>query len=153
MVLLMRILLIFISIIILASCARLHHVQFGDMDFSEGKFRPFEIMLSETGVSVRDIAAIAKIPVRRNKRASRAAEIIHFVILLTQTGPKTGNLVFSDKYADIIAEEILRKCPSGDITGLVAIRESRRYPVISGEIVKIKGYCREEKNIGERNDS
>ena len=33
------------------------------------------------------------------------------------------------------------ECPSGKLTGLMSVRESRKYPVISGEIVKVTGYC------------
>ena len=48
---------------------------------------------------------------------------------------------FNDKYADQLARDIYKRCPSGRITGLLAIREMNKYPVVSGEIIKVKGYC------------
>ena len=60
-------------------------------------------------------------------------------------GPRTGARVFSDSYMDKITEEVYKKCPSGNITGLTSTRETARYPVITGEIAKITGYCIETK--------
>ena len=55
-------------------------------------------------------------------------------------GPKTGNPVFDDTYSDALAEMLL-KCPSGQISGLVSVRESAHYPIVSGEVIKLVGYC------------
>jgi hypothetical protein len=35
----------------------------------------------------------------------------------------------------------MKACPSLRIHNLIVVRETQRYPVISGEIVKIKGEC------------
>ena len=63
------------------------------------------------------------------------------VIALTQFGPQTGEPTFSDDWADGMVEQLLHVCPSGQVTGLSARREAMKYPVISGELVTIKGYC------------
>ena len=62
-------------------------------------------------------------------------------IIALQTGPKTGKPVFTEKYSDKIIHELRTECPSGRITGLTMVRETAEYPVVSGEIVKVVGYC------------
>jgi hypothetical protein len=56
--------------------------------------------------------------------------------------------VFVANYADHLEVKLKQQCPSGRITGVMGIRESREYPVIKGEIVKVKAFClryKEEK--------
>ena len=61
-------------------------------------------------------------------------------------GPRTGEPVWSsDTYADKVYLGLYEKCPSGQITGLTSIREINKYPVVSGEIVKITGFCLKKK--------
>lgn len=96
-------------------------------------------MVSETGVSAEEIGAIA-----HNAGRSAAAQNIKFIsdiVALFQMGPRTGKPVYNASYARNVIEMVYEKCPSGKITGLMSIRETRSYPVISGEIVKITGYC------------
>ena len=66
------------------------------------------------------------------------------IIALFQMGPKTGNPVFNPAYSDNLILKLRTLCPSGRITGLTSIRETNKYPVISGEIVKLTGYCFKE---------
>lgn len=132
--------LILFSSFFLMSCAQLHHVQIGDID-SHPDFaqKPFEIKISEVGVSTEEISAIANHFGRSN--AARNIKGVADVVSLFQMGPRTGSPVYTKDYAKGLLEVLYEKCPSGNITGLMSIRETRKYPVISGEIVKVTGYC------------
>ncbi len=124
--------------ILLSSCAIKHHVQVGDIERVPGKkLVPFKLLVSQTGVNLKEGASIISGITRDNGRASQAAEIIS----LFQMGPRTGQLVFNEKYADVVPKLITAKCPSGKVTGLLMLRETNKYPVVSGEIIKITGYC------------
>lgn len=125
----------------LSGCAILHHAQIGDIDQTGGKkLRPFDVKVSETGVSIDEAIAISKHFAGKND-AKNLGEI-GTIIGYFQMGPSTGEHVYNDTYAQDLLAAIYKKCPSGQVTGLMAIRESRKYPVISGEIVKITGYCK-----------
>lgn len=107
---------------------------------------PFEIKMSEMGVSAEEIGALAK---ATNSRGGDNVAGAAAILSLFQTGPRTGNPVYDERYAEKLVYEIHQKCPSGRVSGLMSIREFRKYPVISGEIVKVTGYCakdRVEKN-------
>ena len=132
--------LIFASVLI-QSCAWLHHVQVGEID-NDSKFalRPFELKVSEIGVNLEEAGKVAQ-ALNGSKTGRRDVGQAASYIQLFQQGPRTGNPVFSESYAKNIVNDLYKECPSGKITGLMSIRETRKYPVISGEIVKIKGYC------------
>ena len=120
-------------------CAQLHHVQVGDIDNSPGYVRrPFDIKVSESGVNLREAAQIVG---AFDRKAGEGAEKIAAIIGLFQTGPRTGNAVYVKDYAKNLIEVVYQKCPSGRVTNLNSIRETRKYPVVSGEIVKITGIC------------
>jgi len=122
------------------SCAQLHHVQVGDVD-SRPDFvaKPFEILVSETGINIGEAAGVSKAILNQNQH--RDAKNIAAFIGLFQMGPRTGNPVYVKDYAKNVIQVVYEKCPSGRVTGLMSIRETRKYPVVSGEIVKIKGFC------------
>lgn len=126
-------------------CAVLHHVQIGDIDNLKGlQRRPFEIKVSETGVNIKEVGNVAKAISRSKKRNKDIDDALGFIGLF-QMGPRTGQPVFDDSYAKNILIDLYRECPSGKITNLTSIREMRKYPVISGEIVKITGTCTTNK--------
>lgn len=123
----------------LTGCAVLHHVQLGDIDDrSRGKL--IDLKVSETGINLKEAAAIAKYAMRSKAREISAVENI---VSAFQMGPRTGNMVFDEKYADQLVELLSATCASGKITNLMTVRESAKYPVVSGEIIKIKGTCNE----------
>jgi hypothetical protein len=129
---------------LLSSCAIVHHVQVGDIESRTDSVRmPFEMKVSETGIDFREAGTITQ-AVASNQTGNQIKQILD-IIALFQMGPMTGAPVFDDKYADSLAKSIYTKCPSGDITGLVMIRETAKYPIISGEIMKIKGFCLQKK--------
>lgn len=122
----------------LSSCAILHHTQVGEID-NRKRGKPFELLVSETGVNIKEARDILK-ATSKSKQAKQMDDLAG-IISLFQMGPRTGNMVFDDSYADEILELIAQECPSGKVTGLNSIRETAKYPVVSGEIVKVTGYC------------
>ena len=124
----------------MASCAQLHHVQVGEIENRSGFVqKPFDIKISETGVSIQEAAGVAK--VLSSKQTNQEIQQVANVIAMFQMGPRTGNPVYVKDYAKNLILLIYEKCPTGQVTGLTSVRESRKYPVVSGEIVKITGYC------------
>jgi hypothetical protein len=100
----------------------------------------FEILVSETGINLQEASDIGKL-FTSDKKTKSDMQAINDIISAFQMGPRTGNMVFNDKYADVVVPALMNKCPSGRITGLMSIRETAKYPVVSGEIVKLIGYC------------
>jgi len=121
-------------------CAILHSAQIGEIDSQTVmKGEKFVINLTELGVDTDDaIGLAAAVGGKKNReKVQSAGEIIK----LFQTGPRTGYPVFRDGYSDGLMAAIKAKCPSGRVSGLISVRESADYGVISGEIVKLIGYC------------
>ena len=127
--------------LILSGCASLHSVQLGDID-SQTVLRgePFEIKVSELGLSTEDIAAIGE-ALAKNSGNAEEVGAVGDIIELFQMGPRTGNPTFSDDYTDNIRTILLQECPSGRVTGMMAIRETAKYPIVSGEIARLVGHC------------
>jgi hypothetical protein len=126
--------------IFLPGCAALHHVQIGEIDNRKAMHRkPIEIKVSEMGVDLNDVKAISNATM--GKQGSQQMNDALAIIQMFQMGPKTGAPVYSTDYVKNLGEELRATCPNGSLTGLMVVREMRKYPVISGEIVKIKGDC------------
>lgn len=124
-----------------SGCAVLHHVQIGEIDNrGEGKKVPFDVMVSETGINFQEAADVARV-FSRTRRSDKQLQMMEDIWRYAHVGTSTGNPVFVEDYARRMNEAILEKCPSGRITGLVSLRETAKYPVVSGEIVRVKGYC------------
>jgi hypothetical protein len=121
-------------------CAHLHQEELSDIDSSQGALQPFDIKVSGTGFSVSDGAEVASM-MATDQRAKDNIKTMRDIIEMTQMGPKTGDPTFNDDWADAVALKLLERCPTGRITGLNVRRETMDYPVISGEIVTVKGYC------------
>ena len=130
----------------LQGCAYVHHTQVGDVVSSKNFVSvPFEVLVSETGINIQEAGQIGK-AVIQDKNAGDNVAAVAAIIGLFQMGPRTGNPVYSgDTYADKIYYALYEKCPSGQITGLQSTRETSKYPVVSGEIVKIRGLCLQKK--------
>ncbi|NJL25858.1 MAG: hypothetical protein HC902_12270 [Calothrix sp. SM1_5_4] len=127
-------------LLLATGCAQLHHVQIGEIDNRPGYVKkPFDIKISETGVNLEEAAGVARAVL--DEKGKEAAQNVAAVIGLFQMGPRTGNPVYVKDYAKNLIQQIYEKCPSGNVTGLTSIRETRKYPVVSGEIVKVTGYC------------
>ncbi|MES1179095.1 MAG: hypothetical protein ABUL62_32575 [Myxococcales bacterium] len=128
------------AVALCSGCASMYNQQISDIDSTRGRLRPFEIQTNATGVNVHDGATVAR-AIASDEATRREASFLETVIALTQFGPQTGEPTFSDDWADGMVDQLLRVCPSGQVTGLSARREAMKYPVISGELVTIKGYC------------
>jgi hypothetical protein len=130
---------------LLSACAVLHKTQIGEIDNrSNHALVPFEIKVSETGVDMRQVTAIQR-SLFKDNRAANALGSAAAIISLFQMGPRTGYPVFTENYAKDLIYAIHTQCPSGMITGLMTVREMRKYPIVSGEIVKVRGYCLRNK--------
>jgi hypothetical protein len=128
--------------LLLAGCAQLHHVQLSDISnrTNSSSRKDIDIKLSETGVNLQEIADIAK-AFSRSEKSSQQIQEVQNIIALFQMGPVTGNPVYVENYWKGIPQMLEAECPSGRITGVTSIRETRKYPVVSGEIVRIKATC------------
>jgi hypothetical protein len=127
----------------LSGCMRAHQVQLGEVDAQAvERGQHFEILISETGVNLDEAAEVVKV-----FAGSRAEEVdqAQDIVEMFQMGPKTGNPVYDEGYADALFEALRAECPRGQISGLMSVRETAQYPVVSGEIVKVTGYCLEER--------
>ncbi len=120
----------------LCACATLHKTAIDEIDAQHGRLQPFEIHVSDTGLDAKALGAVASVAAR-SSRPSKVADIV----ALFEFGPKTGDPVFSDTFADHVVDEVLARCPSGRVTGLVSLRESAKYAVASGEVVTVRGFC------------
>ena len=120
-------------------CAILHRVQLSDIDNTPGMVKvPIEVKVSETGVDVKQIEDIAR--ATKSSGGEQTGDLAQ-MIQYFQMGPRTGAPVYTESYAQKVVYQLHTQCPSGRITGLSSIRETRDYSVIKGEIVKITGFC------------
>ena len=129
-------------LLVSSGCAVMHSTQLGDIDADTVmSSKPFEIKLSAVGVDAQEAAETAAAIAELSGGSGDAFETVGDIIALFQTGPKTGQPVFSEKYSDKIIHELRTECPSG-VTGLTMVRETADYSMVSGEIVKVTGYCK-----------
>jgi hypothetical protein len=129
----------------LSSCAVLYRVQVGEMESLPGySYQPFEIKVSELGFDMNRASNTVK--TYNNNKDNDLSKLLSFIALF-QMGPRTGLPVYNKDYAKNILQVIYKKCPSGQVTGLISIRENRDYNIISGEIIKIKGFCLLKKGV------
>ncbi len=132
-------------ILLLTGCAYVHHVQVSEIDSRPNSVLvPFDIKISETGVNLGEAISIAN-SLTNDQKTSDQLQTLKDIIALFQMGPKTGNTVYNDTYTDNLVYLIYEKCPSGEVTGLISVRETAKYPVVSGEIVRLQGFCIHEK--------
>ena len=128
------------TLLLLGACARLDYVQIGDIDQSKGKLSPISVKVSENGVEMAVIAGVAAELASSSKNSQHLKEIRDLLALMNM-GPRTGNPVFNDTYAENILDALYQQCASGKITGIRNIREATSYGPISGEIVRIDADC------------
>lgn len=134
----------YVALLSLTSCSYVHRVQLGDIDDRDiFNKKYFEVKVSDTGINIKEIGGIVR-AVSAKKTANKSKEV-EDIIALFQMGPRTGNPVYNESYAENIFALLRQKCPKGKLTLLSSIREMRKYPVVSGEIVKISGYCLSRK--------
>lgn len=135
----MRQLFVIAAVSLLAACARLDHVQIGDIDQSQGTLTPFTVQVSELGFEAAAAAEVGRVATKG--QASQQFQTVRDILALINMGPRTGNPVYDDEYANKVMDYIYAECPTGNLTGLTSIREAKGFGPVSGEIVRISGYC------------
>jgi len=129
-----------LSLLILGGCSQLHHVHIGEIDQSQGTLTPFTLKVNELGFDAAKAARISA-DVAKSASTSEDLEVVAFILAISNFGPKTGNPVYNDAYAEQVLAEVIRVCPSKKLTGLTSVREATNVGPVSGEIVRINGYC------------
>jgi len=129
-----------LSFLLLAGCSQLHHVQIGEIDQSQGSLTPFSIRVNELGFNAAETAEIAS-EVIKSESSSEGLEFVSLILAISNTGPTTGNPVYNDTYANEVLNKVTKACPSKKITGLTSVREAITAGPVSGEVVRIDGYC------------
>lgn len=130
-----------LTIGLLAGCATLHSAQVGDVDSQTVLTgERFEIKLVELGVDIEEVGEIARDLSKYTKREDEADTVVD-LIKMANSGPSTGYPVFDVKYSDSLIDKLKSACPSGKVSGLTSVRETADYGLVSGEIVKLIGYC------------
>jgi hypothetical protein len=129
-----------LGFLLVGGCSQLHHVHIGDIDQSRGALTPFTITVNELGF---DAAKTVKIGAGLAQSASSSddLELVALILAISNFGPKTGNPVYNDAYADEVLSEVIKACPSKKITGLTSLREATNIGPVSGEVVRINGFC------------
>jgi hypothetical protein len=136
----------FFQVIVLSTmalgCAVLHKTQLSDID-PPGKAKRVSIKVSETTVDLNEIADLAKMSgqVFKSKAADNLGEAINTYTALFQFGPRTGTPVYTEEYARFVPEMLRKECPTGHVTNILSTRETRSYPVVKGEIVRVDADC------------
>jgi len=129
-----------LSLLAIGGCSQLHHVHIGEIDQSRGTLTPFTLKVNELGFDAAQAAQIGA-DVAKSASTSEDLEIVAFILAISNFGPKTGNPVYNDAYADQVLAEVIKACPSKNITGLTSVREATNVGPVSGEVVRINGYC------------
>lgn len=137
----MRLLTILGVAVTLSGCARLDHVHISDIDQSQGQLKPISVKISETGVEMAVMAETAAQLARHSAQRQKNFQQIRDILALINMGPRTGNPVFNDTYAENVLKNLYLQCPSGKITAIRNIREAKTYGPVSGEIVRIDADC------------
>lgn len=126
-------------VIAMAGCARLDSVQIGSIDQTQGDLSPISVRFSETGFDAVGAAEIGRNVT--DGQASEHFESLRTILALTNMGPRTGNPVYDDTYAEKLLTYLRSECSNGRITGIRAIREAKAAGPISGEIVGVDAFC------------
>lgn len=128
------------TLLLLGACARLDHVQIGDLDQSQGELVPISVKVSQFAIELAALAEVGRHVATNSAARSQSKELRNLLIMMNM-GPRTGNPVYDDTYAEMVLDDLYRQCPSGNITGIRNIREARSYTAVSGEIVRIDAFC------------
>ncbi len=127
--------LLFLGILLfsLPFCAKLHHIQIGELTNTQDfEPIPFDIQIKDDAIILGSDSKAVN---------TTLPWTLYFFSKLLSPGPTTGGTVAKTTYADQVLEEIIDNCPSGKVTGITSMRESRSFSMLSGEIVEINGYC------------
>jgi hypothetical protein len=135
----MRHFLVLSLMLVSGGCARLDSVQIGSIDQSQGPMTPVSVRLSETGFDAAATAEIGRAVT--DGQTSENFEDLRTILGLINMGPRTGNPVYNDQYAEKLLTYLRNECPGGTLTGIRAIREAKSAGPVSGEIVGVDAFC------------
>lgn len=126
----------------LAACAALHKTQLGDVEPAEHA-KHISVKVSETTLDLRELASLAKLGGHafNSRGLTNTGKGLDAYTTLFQFGPRTGTPVYNELYARYVPELLREKCPKGRLANILSVRESRNYPVVKGEIVRIEADC------------
>jgi hypothetical protein len=132
----------------LFQCSIPYRYTIGDLDNTSIRKKHFQILVSETGINFEEGIGIVQggLYLRNpspNYSRNKNMEYIKILIFLSTMGPTTGQKLLNSNFADKLGDVIQKNCPSGNVVNLRNIREAAKYPVVSGEIVRIEGDCLE----------
>lgn len=129
--------------LLLSSCAVLHKVQLSDVEARRGRQSPVSVRVSETTVDLKEISDIAGALGRSSKSNTlkSGSDALNTYTTLFQFGPRTGTPVYNEYYARLIPEMLAAECKGGRLSNIVSVRETRSYPVVKGEIIRIDAIC------------
>lgn len=124
-----------------SGCAALYKVQLSDVESTRGRL--VSVKVSETTVDFGEAASIAKGLGRSagSRGMQNVGKGLETYQTLFQFGPRTGAPVYNEFYAREIPERLAAECKGGYLTNITSIRESREYPVIKGQIVRVDATC------------
>lgn len=135
---LLAVLCLFLS----SGCAVLYKVQLSDLD-GTARGRPVSVKVSESTVDFGEASSIAKNLGRSSgsRGMQGMGKGLETYQTLFQFGPRTGAPVFNEFYAREVPESLAAACKGGYLTNVTSIRESRDYPVVKGQIIRIDASC------------
>jgi hypothetical protein len=125
-----------------SGCAVLYKVQLSDLEHAP-RGKAVSIKVSEMTVDFGDVRRIAN---RLGKSSAShgmrgVGKAAGSYETLFQFGPRTGAPVFNEFYAREVPERLAAECKNGYLTNVTSLRESRDYPVIKGQIVRVDATC------------
>lgn len=125
-----------------SGCAVLYKVQLSDLEHAP-RGKPVSVKVSEMTVDFGEASRLARdlgrsAGSRGMQSLGKAADSYE---TLFQFGPRTGAPVFNEFYAREVPERLAAECKGGYLTNITSIRESRDYPVIKGQIVRVDATC------------
>jgi hypothetical protein len=125
-----------------SGCAALYRTQLSDVE-PPNRAKHISVKVSETTLDFKEMASLAKLGGRafHSPAATNVGRGLQAYTTLFQLGPWTGAPVFNELYARYIPELLREKCPKGRVANIISIRESREYPVVKGQIVRIEADC------------
>jgi hypothetical protein len=125
-----------------SACAALYKVQLSDLTNISGGKR-VSVKVSEMTVDFGEASRLAKELGQSagSKGLGSLGNAAGNYEAFFQFGPRTGTPVFNEFYARDVPERLAAECKAGYLTNITSIRESRDYPLIKGQIVRIDASC------------
>ena len=104
-----------------------------------------EILFSKTGVDL--VEGARYVSLLGNKKFEKQGNQFADILALFQMGPRTGNPLFGSAMTNDLHTKLLNICENQNLTSITMLRETNKYPVVSGEIIKVTGYCAPPKRL------